>query len=44
MADHQPATEEELLAGVELFCKEQVANGRMTQAEADEIMEKYSKN
>ena len=36
------ATEDELLAEVEPFCKEQVANARMTQAEADEIIQRYA--
>ena len=35
------ATEDELLAEVEPFCKEQVTNKRMTQTEADEILERY---
>ena len=38
------ATEDELLSEVEPFCKEQVANGRITQAEADEILDRYSDN
>lgn len=37
-------TKEELLAEVEPFCKEQVANKRMTQTEADEIITQYSNN
>ena len=35
------ATVDDLLVEVEPFCKEQVANGRMTQAEADEILARY---
>ena len=34
-------TEGELLAEIGPFCKEQVANGGMTQAEADKILERY---
>ena len=34
-------TEDELLAEVEPFCKEQVAHGRMTQTEAAEILKRY---
>ncbi len=38
------ATKDELLAEVEPFCKEQVANKKMTQKEADEIIATYSHN
>lgn len=37
-------TKDELLTEVEPFCKEQVANERMTQMEADEIIARYSDN
>ena len=36
------AEPEDLVAEIERFCKENVANGRMTQAEYDEIMEDYA--
>ena len=36
------AEPEDLMAEIERFCKESVANGRMTQADYDEIMEDYA--